>query len=225
MASAGNDVIAGGLGDDTLVGGPGGTRSPIARRPAVFVCASAARRLGKDTMSSRDSRMRSDRLTTTRSLERPTRTGSPGGGGRDVILGGDGHDRIDARDRSPYDRLNGGGETDVCIADPGDWPARCSHPLVRSHDRRAPILMYHVIAEPGPTTPNIDLWVSPSTFAAQMHWLAAHATTSSRSRRSTTTGTEHRSPGSQSSSPSTTASTATTRRRCRSLPSTDGREP
>src|SRR5512133_680872 len=51
---------------------------------------------------------------------------------------------------------------------------------VARHDRPVPILMYHVIAEPpaGGAFPN--LYVAPSDFTAQMHWLAArgyHAVT------------------------------------------------
>ena len=34
--------------------------------------------------------------------------------------------------------------------------------------------MYHVIGVAGPDTPNIDLWVSPTTFAKQVRWLARH---------------------------------------------------
>jgi peptidoglycan/xylan/chitin deacetylase (PgdA/CDA1 family) len=51
---------------------------------------------------------------------------------------------------------------------------------VARHDHPVPILMYHVIAEPpaGGAFPN--LYVAPSDFTAQMHWLAArgyHAVT------------------------------------------------
>jgi peptidoglycan/xylan/chitin deacetylase (PgdA/CDA1 family) len=171
---AGDDVMAGGPGNDTLAGGPG--RDTVSyRRAGAGVrlrLASEAWGEGHDVLSGFERAVGSahgDKIVGTARGNRLA-----GGGGRDVILGGDGHDRIDTRDRSPYDRLNGGGETDICIADPGDWPVHCSHPLVRSHDRRVPILMYHVIAIPGPETPNIDLWVSPWTFAAQMHWLARH---------------------------------------------------
>jgi peptidoglycan/xylan/chitin deacetylase (PgdA/CDA1 family) len=38
---------------------------------------------------------------------------------------------------------------------------------------RVPILLYHVIATPGATTPNQSLWVDPSEFAAEIDWLAA----------------------------------------------------
>lgn len=37
---------------------------------------------------------------------------------------------------------------------------------------RMPILLYHVVATPGPATPNQSLWVDPSEFAAEMDWLA-----------------------------------------------------
>jgi peptidoglycan/xylan/chitin deacetylase (PgdA/CDA1 family) len=171
---AGDDVISGGPGNDSLVGGRG-------KDTVSYHHASAGVRLrlagdatgeGHDVVSGFENAIGSthdDKIVGTPKVNRLA-----GGGGRDVLLGGDGHDWIDTRDRRPYDRLNGGGETDICVADPGDWAVRCSHPLVRSHDRRVPILMYHVIAVPEPGTPNIDLWVSPSTFAAQMHWLARH---------------------------------------------------
>jgi peptidoglycan/xylan/chitin deacetylase (PgdA/CDA1 family) len=37
---------------------------------------------------------------------------------------------------------------------------------------RVPILLYHVIATPGPSTPNHGLWVDPSEFSAELDWLA-----------------------------------------------------
>ena len=170
----GDDVIAGGPGDDTLAGGPG--RDMVSyRRAAAGIrlhLASDASGEGHDVLSGFEQAIGSshdDKIVGTAGANRLA-----GRGGRDVIMGRGGHDRIDTRDRSPYDRLNGGGETDICIADPGDWAVRCSHPLIRSHDRRVPILMYHVIGDAAPGTPNLDLWVSPTTFAAQMHWLARH---------------------------------------------------
>jgi peptidoglycan/xylan/chitin deacetylase (PgdA/CDA1 family) len=42
------------------------------------------------------------------------------------------------------------------------------------HDRPVPILMYHVIAPAPSGVAFPDLFVLPSDFAAQMHWLAAH---------------------------------------------------
>jgi peptidoglycan/xylan/chitin deacetylase (PgdA/CDA1 family) len=41
------------------------------------------------------------------------------------------------------------------------------------HDAPIPILMYHVVGDPGPGQPNVSLFVSPSEFQAQMSWLAA----------------------------------------------------
>lgn len=40
--------------------------------------------------------------------------------------------------------------------------------------RRVPILMYHVLAEPGESTPFPELWVSPDDFRAQVAWLRAN---------------------------------------------------
>jgi peptidoglycan/xylan/chitin deacetylase (PgdA/CDA1 family) len=42
----------------------------------------------------------------------------------------------------------------------------------RARHESVPILMYHVIGYVKPSTPNQELWVSPSTFAAQMRALA-----------------------------------------------------
>ena len=42
----------------------------------------------------------------------------------------------------------------------------------RARHEPVPILMYHVIGYVKPSTPNQELWVSPSTFAAQMRALA-----------------------------------------------------
>jgi peptidoglycan/xylan/chitin deacetylase (PgdA/CDA1 family) len=37
---------------------------------------------------------------------------------------------------------------------------------------RVPILVYHVIETPQPGTPNLDLWVEPADFQAEMAWLS-----------------------------------------------------
>jgi peptidoglycan/xylan/chitin deacetylase (PgdA/CDA1 family) len=42
------------------------------------------------------------------------------------------------------------------------------------HDSPIPILMYHVIGDPGPGQPNTSLFVSGPELQAQMSWLAAH---------------------------------------------------
>ena len=171
----GDDIIAGGPGNDALAGGPG--RDTVSYRKATagvrLRLASEAWGEGHDVLSGFENAVGSAQGDKIVGTARGNRLA--GAGGRDVILGAEGHDRIDTRDRRPYDRLKGGGETDICIADPGDWAVRCAHPLVRSHDRRVPILMYHVIAVPEPGTPNIDLWVSPATFAAQMKWVDRHS--------------------------------------------------
>jgi peptidoglycan/xylan/chitin deacetylase (PgdA/CDA1 family) len=125
--------------------------------------------------------MGNDRLSGGRGNDRLR--GGPGsdllvdGSGRDRLRGGDGRDRLRARDRHPYDLVAGGAGLDLCIADAGDWRTGCRHPLVASHDRRVPVLMYHVIGNPPPGTPHTDLWVSPSTLAAQMRYLDRHGWT------------------------------------------------
>lgn len=99
------------------------------------------------------------------------------GSGRDRLLGGDGRDRLRTRDRHPYDLVAGGAGVDLCVADAGDARTGCHHPLVASHDRRIPVLMYHVIGDPPPGTPFTDLWVSASTLGAQMRYLDRHGWT------------------------------------------------
>src|SRR3954454_6704734 len=47
-------------------------------------------------------------------------------------------------------------------------------PAGHTHDRPVPILMYHLIAEAPAGAAFPELFVSPSDFAAQMNWLAAH---------------------------------------------------
>src|SRR5262245_9062929 len=43
-----------------------------------------------------------------------------------------------------------------------------------THNRRVPILMYHVIAKAPAGTAFPNLWVQPEDFTAQMDWLASH---------------------------------------------------
>jgi peptidoglycan/xylan/chitin deacetylase (PgdA/CDA1 family) len=155
---AGNDVISGGPGNDTLAGGPGSD---------VLRSGSGADTLwggpGNDALSGGggDDRLRggdgSDALVDA--------------AGRDRLVGGDGRDKLRTRDREPYDLVAGGANVDLCVADAGDGRTGCRHPIVASHDRRVPVLMYHVLGNPPPGTPFTDLWVSASTFAAQMRYL------------------------------------------------------
>jgi peptidoglycan/xylan/chitin deacetylase (PgdA/CDA1 family) len=158
---AGNDLITGGPGNDTLAGGSG--NDVLRGGSGADVLLGGA---GNDALrgGEGDDRLRggdgADALADA--------------GGSDRLVGGDGRDRLRTRDRQPYDLVAGGADVDLCIADAGDWRTGCGHPLVASHARRVPVLMYHVIADPQPGTPNIDLWVSPTTFAAQMGWLDRH---------------------------------------------------
>lgn len=46
--------------------------------------------------------------------------------------------------------------------------------LVQPHRSPIPILMYHVIGDPGPGQPNTSLFVSEQEFQAQMTWLSGH---------------------------------------------------
>jgi peptidoglycan/xylan/chitin deacetylase (PgdA/CDA1 family) len=94
--------------------------------------------------------------------------------GRDRLLGGGGRDKLRTRDRQPYDLVAGGAGVDLCVADAGDWRTGCSHPVVASHDRRVPVLMYHVIGDPPPGASRTHLWVSEPTFAGQMRYLDEH---------------------------------------------------
>jgi peptidoglycan/xylan/chitin deacetylase (PgdA/CDA1 family) len=152
LGSAGNDILAGDSGSDVLRGGSG-----------------ADALLGGSGNDALAGGRGNDRLR--------------GGAGSDTLVdalghdrlrGGDGRDTLRARDRRPYDRVNGGADVDLCINDAGDWPTHCRHPIVASHDRKVPILMYHVIGDPPPGTPFTDLWVSPSTLSAQLRWLDRH---------------------------------------------------
>lgn len=94
--------------------------------------------------------------------------------GRDSLSGGRGADRLVALDRAPFDRLDGGPGTDLCISDAEDHRVSCAHPLVASHALAIPILEYHVIAIAPPTAPFPQLWVPPREFAAEMQYLASH---------------------------------------------------
>ena len=142
---AGNDTVTGGAGDDVLDGGPG-------RDTVSFSGASHSLRV---RLSSRAV-----------------------GDGRDVlnnferVLGSSHADILDARDGRPFERLDGGGGRDLCLVDPGDTRTRCRRPLARSHARTVPVLMYHLIDEPSPGTPNIGLWVSPRSCQRQVGYLA-----------------------------------------------------
>jgi peptidoglycan/xylan/chitin deacetylase (PgdA/CDA1 family) len=148
----GDDVLGGGSGSDVLRGGSGAD---------VFVGGA-----GSDALSGGggDDRLRGGDGSDT--LGDVT--------GRDRLLGGDGRDKLRTRDRQPYDLVAGGADVDLCVADAGDWRTGCRHPIVASHDRRVPVLMYHVIGDPPLGTPYTDLWVSASTFAAQMRYVDEH---------------------------------------------------
>jgi peptidoglycan/xylan/chitin deacetylase (PgdA/CDA1 family) len=140
----GDDVLSGGDGDDVLDGGPGKDTVSFATAPGPVHVRLASRAQGE---------------------------------GRDVLVGferGVGSSRadvLDARDRHPYDTLDGGGGADLCLVDPGDSRTRCTHRLVRSHRRTVPILVYHVIGTPRPGTPNSGLWISPKTLRRQVVYL------------------------------------------------------
>jgi peptidoglycan/xylan/chitin deacetylase (PgdA/CDA1 family) len=161
FGTAGPNRLSGGPGDDVLTGGPG---SDVLRG-----------RSGADVLVGEGG---SDALSGGRGND--VLRGGDGAdalvdrAGRDRLFGGDGRDVLRTRDRHPYDLVAGGADVDLCIADAGDWRTGCRHPIVASHDRRVPVLMYHVIGDPPPGTPFTDLWVSASTFAAQMRWLDEH---------------------------------------------------
>jgi peptidoglycan/xylan/chitin deacetylase (PgdA/CDA1 family) len=148
----GSDLVKGGSGADVLRGGSGGDLLVGGARSDFL---SGGR--GNDRLLGRDG---SDTLVDL--------------SGRDRLYGGDGEDTLRTRDRRPYDLVAGGADVDLCVADAGDWRARCRHPIVESHDRRVPVLMYHVIGDPSPNTPFSYLWVSASTLSAQMRYLDRH---------------------------------------------------
>jgi peptidoglycan/xylan/chitin deacetylase (PgdA/CDA1 family) len=168
--TAGDDVICGGAGDDAISGG-GGNDIILAGPGADVVRGNdGADRIrggaGNDRLSGGPGR---DELRGERGNDRVS-----GGRGRDVLFGGAGRDRLAARDNAPYDTLDGGTDGNLCVADAGDNRARCDHPLVASHRRGVPILMYHVIQAPTASTPLPHLYVAPDVFAAQMRWLDRH---------------------------------------------------
>lgn len=94
--------------------------------------------------------------------------------GLDSLSGGRGADRLVAHDRQPFDRVDGGPGTDVCVADAEDHRFGCAHPRVSSHSAAIPILEYHVIAVAPPTAAFPQLWVPPREFAAEMRYLDRH---------------------------------------------------
>jgi peptidoglycan/xylan/chitin deacetylase (PgdA/CDA1 family) len=163
----GDDVICGGEGDDVILGGGG--NDVLLAGP------------GNDMVSGGDGRDRivggggNDDLRGGRGAdELRGQTGNDrvsGGRGRDVVYGGDGADRLSARDNAPYDRLDGGGATDLCVADASDSRRLCGHPMVAADGVGVPVLMYHVIQAPTASTPLPHLYVAPEVFAAQMRWL------------------------------------------------------
>ena len=142
-------TVIGTSGDDHLVGTPG----------PDFICG----RQGDDVIRGRAG---NDVLAGGRGDDELS-----GGGGRDVLRGGAGADRLAARDRRPYEELAGGPGVDLCLGDPGDRRTGCRHPLVPSHRRAVPILIYHVIGNPRPGAPFPQLFVSPRMLARQMRYL------------------------------------------------------
>jgi peptidoglycan/xylan/chitin deacetylase (PgdA/CDA1 family) len=74
----------------------------------------------------------------------------------------------------------GGGGKSSNAQSPSKAPARAKPrtALVRHvrgpHDKPVPILMYHVVGNPGPGQPNVSLFASPEEFQAQMSWLSSH---------------------------------------------------
>jgi peptidoglycan/xylan/chitin deacetylase (PgdA/CDA1 family) len=142
---AGNDTVTGGAGDDVLVGGPGRDKVSFAASPQGVRARLSSRAVGNG----------SDILK-----------------GFERVVGSRHADVLDARDGRPFERLDGGGGRDLCLADAGDVRTRCRHPLVRSHARTVPVLMYHLIADPPPATLNVGLWVSPRAFRQQVRYLS-----------------------------------------------------
>jgi peptidoglycan/xylan/chitin deacetylase (PgdA/CDA1 family) len=149
IGGRGDDTLAGGSGNDVLRGGPGAD--------ALLGAAGADKLSGGRGHDQLQGGLGSDVLVDT--------------SGRDRLFGGDGRDTLRTRDKQPYDVVAGGADVDLCVADAGDWRTGCRHPIVASHNRRVPVLMYHVIGDPPPGTPFTDLWVSASTLSAQMRYL------------------------------------------------------
>jgi peptidoglycan/xylan/chitin deacetylase (PgdA/CDA1 family) len=138
----GNDVICGGRGNDVLFGGGGNDVLRGGR--------------GNDVLYGQDG---ADLLYA-------------GLGPVDVLHAGAGDDYLDARDRAPFDRLDGGRGKNLCVADAEDHRRECRHPLVASDAEPVPILLYHVISDRPPGAPFPELYVPPRIFAAQMDELA-----------------------------------------------------
>jgi peptidoglycan/xylan/chitin deacetylase (PgdA/CDA1 family) len=175
----GDDVIYGGGGDDVILGGAGDDR--------VYGGGGSDRMLGGSGSDVMDGGVGTDLIRGGDGGDHVIgRRGGDelrgesggdsvvGGRGLDRLFGGDGHDTLRSRDRAPYDRLDGGIDRNLCVADAGDHRVRCRRPLDARHRRGVPILMYHVIQAPTASTPLPGLYVVPSVFAAQMRWLAHH---------------------------------------------------
>jgi peptidoglycan/xylan/chitin deacetylase (PgdA/CDA1 family) len=166
----GGDVIHGGGGDDVTFGGAGDDR--------VYGGDGSDRLYGGSGSDVLDGGVGADLIRGGDGLDelRGESGGDTvaGGRGRDRLFGGEGHDTLLSRDRAPYDRLDGGVDRNLCVADASDHRYRCRRPLDGRHRRSVPILMYHVIQAPTASTPLPGLYVAPSVFAAQMRWLAHH---------------------------------------------------
>ena len=166
----GDDVVFGGGGDDRVYGG-GGSDRLLGGSGSDLVDGG----VGADLIRGGDG---GDRVVGRRGADelRGESGGDSvvGGRGLDRLFGGDGHDTLRSRDRAPYDRLDGGVDRNLCVADADDHRVRCRRPLDARHRRGVPILMYHVIQAPTASTPLPGLYVAPSVFAEQMRWLAHH---------------------------------------------------
>jgi peptidoglycan/xylan/chitin deacetylase (PgdA/CDA1 family) len=53
-------------------------------------------------------------------------------------------------------------------------PAKPAGRIVPHHRTPVPVLMYHVVGDPGPGQPNVSLFVSETEFRAQIAWLRDH---------------------------------------------------
>jgi peptidoglycan/xylan/chitin deacetylase (PgdA/CDA1 family) len=157
-AGAGDDVIAAGDGNDVVLAGPGNDQ--VSGGPGRDRLVGG---LGNDVLRGGKG------ADTLRGQWGNDRVG--GGRGQDVVYGGEGADRLSVRDNVPYDRVDGGTGTNLCIADAGDTRELCGHPLVARNGIGVPVLMYHVIKAPTASTPLPHLYVAPEVFAAQMRWL------------------------------------------------------
>jgi peptidoglycan/xylan/chitin deacetylase (PgdA/CDA1 family) len=175
----GDDVIHGGAGDDVVFAGAGDDRAYGGGGSDHLSGGSGSDRLdggiGADLIRGG---VDGDHLVGRRGVdELRGELGDDsvvGGRGRDRLFGGAGHDTLTSRDRAPYDRVDGGSDRNLCVADASDHRIRCRRPLDARHRRGVPILMYHVIQAPTASTPLPGLYVAPRVFAAQMRWLAHH---------------------------------------------------